>query len=102
MQQTWEEDAAVPRPPQLLAAAQGQGTGQALRTRRDGVAVPSSPPMDIVFPFSPLPFCPFRHTEFILGEFGADGKSQPWELLLFYRSSEAGTVWLTERSHRFP
>lgn len=66
------------------------------------VAVPSSP-MDIVFPFSPLPSCPFCHTEFfILGEFGADRKSQPWALLLSYHSSEAGTVWLTERCHHFP
>lgn len=43
----------------------------------------SSPPMDIVFPFYPSPSCSFHHSEFfVLGELRADGKSQPWELLV--------------------
>lgn len=84
VQQTWEEDTAVPTPPQLLAVAQGQGAGQVLRTQHFSYGR--------ILPFSPLPSCPFHHTEFfILGEFSADRKPQAWELLLFYHSSEGGT-----------
>lgn len=66
VQQTLEEDTAVPTPPQLLAVAQGQRAGHVPRTQHFSHGY--------ILPFSPLPSCPFHHTEFfILGEFGLMG-----------------------------